>query len=255
MTIAAALALAAPAAPADLADDLPNLVPLPRDIVLEEADAGTGAFAIRLDTVVANRGTAHLDLLGVADQGSTENATAYQCVVWAADRGCSERAEVGDFVWHPSHGHHHFVGFAEYELRSIDRRGRPELRKKGLVAGGNKVSFCLIDYEEDSDEETSLSGTGLTGWPGYSTCLVGSGSQGISRGWRDVYTRRLEGQQVVVDDVAPGTYALVITVDPEDRLFETDESDNTLAVKLRLGDAGLTEICVYSPNLKSCEPR
>lgn len=252
----AALGLAgAPPVGSAVAPALPDLVPLPGTIELGQADPDTGEVAIRLDTVVANRGTAHLDLQGIPDQGSVEEATAYQCMTWTSDRMCMEREEVGDFVWHPEHQHHHFEGFGLYELRTLTRKGRPNMSAKGLAAEGNKVSFCLIDYEEDSDEETPFPGTGLTGWPLYSSCVVGSGSQGISRAWRDVYTSRLIGQQVVVDSVAPGTYALVVTVDPDSRLFETDDSNNTLALKLRLDGQGLTELCVYSPDLKSCEPR
>lgn len=251
----AVVAAMAPATAHSDASTLPNLVPLPRGIVLEAADKGTGEWAIRLDTVVANRGTAHLDLLGVPDQGSTESATAYQCVEWVHDRACSTREEVGDFVWHPEHQHHHFEGFAKYELRTLNQRGMPIMRKNGLVAGGNKVSFCLIDYEEDSDEDTFMAGTGLTGWPGYSTCVLGSGSQGISRGWRDVYGSSLRGQQVVVDGVPAGVYALVVVVDPDGRLSETNEDDNLLAIKLELGAQGLVERCVYSPDLSDCDPR
>lgn len=244
-----------PVAGSSEAPALPDLVPLPRTVELAAADPNTGQVAIRLDTVVANRGTAHLDLQGLPDQGSADQATAYQCVAWSTDRTCMERENVGDFVWHPEHQHHHFEGFAMYELRKLTKKGRPDLRKKGLAAEGNKVSFCLIDYEEDSDDETFMSGTGLTGWPLYSSCVVGSGSQGISQGWRDVYTSRLTGQQVVVDDVSPGTYALVITVDPDDRLLETDDSNNTLALRLSLDAEGLTELCVYSADLRRCEPR
>lgn len=246
----AAVLSGSPVAGSSEAPALPDLVPLPRTVELAAADPATGEIAIRLDTVVANRGTAHLDLQGLPDQGSADRASAYQCVAWSTDRTCMERENVGDFVWHPEHQHHHFEGFAMYELRKLTKKGRPDLRKKGLAAEGTKVSFCLIDYEEDSDG----GGNWLTGWPLYSTCVVGSGSQGISRGWRDVYTSQLRGQQVVVDDVPPGTYALVITVDPDDRLLEIDDSNNTLALRLRLGAEGLTDLCVYSADLKRCEP-
>lgn len=235
---------------------LPNLLPIPGDIVLDQADPGTGTAAIRIEAVVANRGAAHLDLLGVADQNSTERATAYQCVAWASDRVCDKREKVGDFIWHPDHQHHHFEGFASYELRRLDKRARPKMGPKGLAAGGEKVSFCLIDYEEDSDSPSGIGfipGTG--GWPGYSTCLVGSGSQGISRGWRDVYVAATRGQQIVVDNVKPGIYALVISIDPLERLHETDETDNVLIYKISLDAAGLSELCIYSADLKRCTPR
>jgi hypothetical protein len=236
---------------ADRPGALPNLVPLPPEIEFGDADPDTGLSAIRLSVAVANRGDAHLDLQGIPEEPSVEEAVAYQCVEWAQDRLCEAREPVGSFVWHPQHGHHHFEGFALYELRTL-RKGRPNMRPRGLAAEGNKVSFCLIDYQRDDGEDTSLEGTGLGGWPLYSTCVVGSGYQGISKGWRDVYGATLDGQQVVVDGVPPGTYALVVTIDPDERLFETNDDDNVVALKVELDGSEVKTLCVFSPDFHTC---
>lgn len=236
------------------ADDLPNLIPLPPEIELGAADPGTGSQAIRLTVSVANRGTAHLDLLGIPGGTQPTTVPAHQCVAWAADRACQTRQPVGEFEWHPDHMHHHFEGFAKYELRSL-RRGRPNMKPSGLVRGGDKISFCLIDYEPDDGSSTPFPGTGAGGWPLYSSCVAGSGYQGISRGWRDVYTGSLTGQQVVVDGVPPGRYALVVTVDPDRKLFETDETDNTVVTRISLDELAVAEMCVYNDDLRTCEPR
>lgn len=233
---------------------LPNLVPLPPEVELGAADRETGETAIRLTVSVANRGDAHLDLLGIPGSGQPTSVPAHQCVAWTTDRICESRAEVGSFIWHPDHAHHHFEGFALYELRAL-RRGRPDMRPRGLIRGGDKISFCLIDYEPDDGSNTFMPGTGLGGWPLYSTCVAGSGYQGISRGWRDVYSGRLVGQQIVVDAVPPGDYALVVTIDPELRLIETDDADNTIATRISLSIDTVTESCVYTPDLRRCEPR
>ncbi len=248
VAVAIAVATAAQPAPASL----PNLVPLPPEIEVGDADRGTGRRALRIGAAVANRGTAHLDLLGMPSSPTDERVPAHQCVGWTADRGCTPRRQVGDFVWHPAHGHHHFEGFALYELRHL-KRDRPDLSRRGLAARGNKVSFCLVDYERDG-EQGALDGTGLTGWPLYSSCVGGSGHQGISRGWRDVYTGSLQGQQIVIDDVEPGTYALVITIDPDERLLETNDVDNVVAVKVELGENSVTPVCAYSADLSRCGP-
>ena len=59
--------------------------------------------------------------------------------------------------------------------------------------------------------------------------------QGISPGWRDVYTSDLDGQQIPLAGVPRGRdYALVITADPSNRLWETDETDNVSWIKVRL---------------------
>lgn len=229
---------------------LPNLVPLaPFAVRLGEPDPGTGSVALRFSVAVANRSDYAFDLLGTPT-ASTSRSDAHQCVAWAAPRACTERAPIGSFVWHPEHQHHHFEDFAEYELRSLTATGRPDMSPKGLVAGGQKISFCLIDYEPDErDRDPAYD----QGWPLYLSCAAGAGQQGISPGWRDVYSWYLEGQQIVVDDVAPGTYALVVHMDPDRRILESNDADNTTATRLRLlpGD-GLKVECAYDEALRAC---
>lgn len=247
------LLLAAPAAGVAQSSQrsLPNLVPRPPGIQLGNADPRTGERAIRLQTPMANAGDAHLDLLGIADDVNKPRSRAFQCVVWAHDRVCSERVEVGYFLWHPAHGHHHFQDFALYELRRL-HAGRPDMTKQGLVAGGDKVSFCLIDTDRDDGEPPG--NDWMFGWPLYTSCAAGTGYQGISRGWADTYTYARVDQQIVIDDVPPGTYALVVTVDPEDLVFETSDGDNTVALKIRLTDRTVEEVCVFDRRLSRCLP-
>lgn len=228
---------------------LPNLVPRPPGLMLGEADPGTGLKAIRLQTPMTNVGNAHLELLGMPDGADMQTSTAHQCVDWAQDRVCSEYEEVGQFVWHPDHGHHHFENFAQYELRRI-KGGRPDMSPAGLIAGGDKVSFCLMDTNDANSDEPS----GLGGWPVYTSCLAGTGFQGISRGWADTYVFNREDQQIVVDGVPPGTYAVVVTVDPKNLVFETVETDNTVITKIKLTGDSLLKLCVFDQSLRRCRP-
>src|SRR5688572_18990757 len=170
-------------------DQLPNLVPLPAfDLSISQQG---GARLLRFAVATANQGDHALDLKFESEGVSTQEAAAHQCIVWATDRACSARKHVGSFEWHPQHGHHHFRDFALYEVRRFRKPGIPDMRMKGLVATSGKVSFCLIDVEQDRRPDSLWY---LQPHPLYYTCLLGAGFQGISPGWRDVYTAETQGQ-------------------------------------------------------------
>lgn len=231
-----ALALLAPGSVASAGpDQLPNLRPRrPFEIHVNLAD-GTSyynpIYALRFSTAVANPSGHDFDLLGVPNpSGDPLNATAQaeQCVKWLGDV-CLSRQTVGTFAWHAAHGHMHFDDFAMYELRGLDTSGQPDMSAEGLVAGGEKVSFCLEDVARS--EETAGDGNRV-----YATC---SGfSQGISAGWADVYSWWLPGQQILLEGVPDGRYALVITVDPLGQLLESDISDNVSYALIELLEDG-----------------
>ena len=222
----------APASARTSVTQLPNLVPMPPgSVTVSTADDGAGP-ALRFDTSTANRGDVALDLLAEPTDPTLQTAVASQCVEWATHRACAARQPVGRFVVHPEHGHSHFEDYALYELRRFDKHGLPDLSAEGLAATGGKVSFCLIDVEQDRPPSHAVY---EFPHPLYYTCLaVGVGFQGISPGWRDVYGSSLEGQQIELDGVAPGDYALVITVDPDNHLLETNDNDNVAWAKVRL---------------------
>jgi lysyl oxidase len=126
----------------------------------------------------------------------------------------------GCFRFHRVHNHWHFTKFARYELFPLS--GGP------LVSAHSKVGFCLID--------TTRTMPGLPGSPAtrnYGSCQPGA-IQGISVGWGDVYSSSLPGQWVDVTDVPDGDYCLVSTVDPANRLVESDDSDNAGSQGVRI---------------------
>jgi len=63
--------------------------------------------------------------------------------------------------------------------------------------------------------------------------------QGISMGWLDWYPSNLPGQSIDVTDFPAGEYRLSIVVDPEDRLRELDDSDNTSSLQIYMDPATL----------------
>lgn len=254
LILAASAALIASPAAADPPvsyEALPNLVPRPPSLELADADDPLDDRAIRLQTPMTNVGEGHLDLLGVPEDALGEEARASQCVEWTVDRACAQRSEVGFFEWHPSHGHHHFQDFARYELRRV-KRGRPDMSRAGLVATSGKVSFCLMDTNR-ADEDEPTTDSYVFGWPLYKSCNVGSGQQGISSGWADTYTFNTPGQEIVIDGVNPGKYVVVVTVDPNNLLFESSDEDNTVAVKVELTTTEVLSLCVFDAAFQTCD--
>jgi hypothetical protein len=76
----------------------------------------------------------------------------------------------------------------------------------------------------------------LPGHPGsriYGGC-PDLATQGISVGWADVYGVDTPGQFIPIDGVPNGTYCLVSTVDPRDRVLESDETDNQTRTQVRI---------------------
>lgn len=225
--------------------DLPNLVPLPPEsntIFVGPPDgADTPYGALRFSVAIANRGRFALDLVPVPTHVTEglSRARAEQCVIWVAGRACRKREQVGEFLYHAEadHRHYHFEGFASYELRSLRADGTPEMDGPP-VAGGQKVSFCLEDV--DPEEDGLAYQVRNPSNPVYVAACIGTlGIQGISPGWRDVYSWDLTGQQILLDGVPDDVpYALMVRVNPEQRLLETTTEDNTAYQVVTLRDGG-----------------
>lgn len=212
---------------------LPDLAPYaPYDIRIDDADGfyTMPPYALRFSTTIANRGTVPLDFIAENTDPQAQTADAAQCVRWLARKGCLERQNAGQFVYHADHGHYHINDIALYELRSLDATGAPLMTSEGFVAGGQKVSFCMQDTNSDDPGTLDVPN------PVYFLCLMGV--QGISPGYADTYDYGLAGQQIVLDGVPDGTYALVVTVDPTHKLFTVDRADDTAFTLIEISDGG-----------------
>lgn len=182
---------------------------------------------LRFTTVMVNEGRFALDLLGVPT-ADPERAEARQCVSWT-ERVCRERESVGDLIWHPEHNHFHFEHFAHYELRWLGSDGTPDFSDAGLVVTSEKVSFCLQDSTQHEPDAPTRFYVGCTG-----------AVQGISPGWADIYGHTLVGQLLAVAGLPDGRYALVFVADPQDRLLEQDDGNNTAWSVIELSNGGTT---------------
>jgi len=230
------LAIASPGlASAGVRPALPDLVPLqPFGVKIGLADGDPYGFpprALRFSVAVANRGAAALDLVGVPVD--PQRARALQCTAFVEARACTSRTEVGDFVFHPQHAHWHLQAFARYELMPLAADGTPDASAEPVTVA-DKVSFCLMDLERDpqSQDDSLDADIGV-----YSTICTGA-AQGISRGWMDVYGADLWGQQFLLEEIPDGSYAIVVTVNPEGVLHEVDATNNRSFTRISVDEDG-----------------
>ena len=203
--------------------DLQTLAPT--DVHIQK-DRSTGTRFLRFSNTVANLGQGRLEVMPI-NNAATGLTDAYQRVYTHNASGVwliQNTVYAGTFAFHPEHGHWHFEGFALYELRGVAADGSIGTQ---VFGSSGKVSFCMLDTTRvTSTIEHSSPKT-------YSTCPRDQ-TQGISVGWADTYGWRLAGQSIDVSNVPDGTYWLVSTADPEDRLLETNDSNNAAAIRVAI---------------------
>jgi len=231
-TVAMSLASLAPvsSAPA-LTDHLPNLrTRKPAYLTIRYE---SGRKLLRFTNMIVNAGNGPLDVRPVNDLSGT--TAAYQNIFTHDAFGnwikTSERF-VGTFVFHVEHDHWHFEDFAEYALHRRASDG-----SVGSVISGHqdKVSFCMADSQAVLRSLAHFSSRAA-----YPTSCSQNAVQGISVGWGDRYNWRLAGQWVDVTNIPDGTYWLVSTADPVNRLLETNENDNRYAVRIRISGSNVS---------------
>ena len=114
------------------------------------------------------------------------------------------------FSWSACHGHHHFNGYAQYELLDGD----------AVVVAGRKQAFCILDtFQRDLAQPSH----------GYN-CT----NQGLTAGWGDIYTRSLPCQWLDVTELPAGTYTLRVTINPDQLLPESDLTNNVYTKEVTL---------------------
>jgi hypothetical protein len=141
--------------------------------------AGTRQL-LRFDTITENAGTADL-VVGPPPAQGISDAT---------------------FTWSTCHNHHHFNGYATYEL--VDGGG--------VVVTGRKQAFCILDTIQ---RQVGVPSNGYN-------CA----NQGLTAGWADVDQRTLPGQWIDITGLPPGNYTLRVTVNPDHVLPESDLTNN-----------------------------
>lgn len=118
------------------------------------------------------------------------------------------------WVFSACHKHYHFESFARYELRDV----------AGGVFRGQKRSFCVEDTAP----------AGATTPQKYCCNARCNNVQGVQHGWGDLYPSNLPCQWIDVTDIAPGDYQLCVALNFEQRLPETDYTNNSGCVPVHI---------------------
>lgn len=144
------------------------------------------------------------------------------------------------FEWSGCHRHFHFREYADYRLWTPSgyeawtalRASDPSALSSDLLAAnpsvaagmvaGHKQGFCVIDVVKVDRR---------AGAAQYTSC---SSDQGITVGWADQYSARLDGQWIDVTGLAAGGYWLEVEVNAERLFTESSYANNLAAAKVAL---------------------
>jgi hypothetical protein len=250
-----AAAFGAPTAPAGHApggDLLPDLTPR-RPVALGVQVTVSGRRFLRFGSSVRNGHTGPLELRPRAEDCNgngdwRDDRTAYQRIYRDDDgdgvfsRAWERRAWLrwaGCMVFHRSHDHWHFESFTEYSLQGYN----PDGSLGEVVATSGKVSFCIVDSMRTTPV---LRGSPRARYYAGTRSCRPNGIWGISVGWADYYGPHVPGQALEVTTLPAGFYCLVIVADPENRLAEVSEMNNTRRIGIWL-DRRSVEWLPYGP--------
>lgn len=194
---------------------------------------------LRFSNTVWNSGDGRLEMR--PENNSLLGKTKALQRVWSHDSSGKwylvEEVPVGEFVFHASHNHWHFEGFANYSLVNENADGSigPSVKRSS-----QKTTFCVIDTDKvNANLEHSGSQT-------YTTCGQND-ITGLTVGWGDKYAYNLSGQSIDITSLPDGRYWLVSAADYQDRLFETNNSNNWAAVKIKISGTSVTELATKFP--------
>jgi hypothetical protein len=131
---------------------------------------------------------------------------------------------------HQAHGHIHFQDFSTFELLAVTE-SNGILGVGAPVAGGVKTSFRLSDGIHLPDPQWADRPSFTSGNTGL--------FQRVSVGWGDEYSHGTEGQSFSIAGVPVGPrYWLRQTVDPENVVMETDNTNNVFEILIDLNHPG-----------------
>ena len=244
LAVAAALTLPAMAAPAASAARPPNpcLDASQRkhlrcpDLVMKrpfgfKLDPFTrpGHLVLRAGNSIDNAGTGPAELFGVRSGPTSMNARQRIYRPGGAKRvGVATGAHLF-FKYVPNRGRYwKFLHAAAFDLYRLDAAGKHIAR----VRRGPKVSYCLRDLVHSRPGRAHSPRKFV-----YPACNMSARTRkvklGTSVGWSDVYPPAYPEQWIDVTGLR-GCFAYVETADPRNGIYESNESNNSSTVVVRL---------------------
>ena len=214
---------------AEVLPDLDQEAPWEMGVAGDTSD-GTQHWHLGFNSAVDNLGKGPLIIKGHRDSTDTPQMTADQWINTSDGKQVQVPA-IGkmQFVSFPTHNHWHFLGFDSYQLR--------EIKNHTLVRPDSKTGFCLGDRYKTYDDHT------IPGQPAAPVFTEGCGfnspqllevGEGMSPGYGDNYAAQLEGQYIDITGVAAGTYNLVHTVNANKAIHESNYTNNSASLLIKL---------------------
>lgn len=206
----------------------PDLQTMPLTDLFIQRNSITGIPEIRFTTSIVNLGLGPLVLVGTHD-AERDQARAVQRI--RTTNGEDAESEIGYFVYEWSHEHWHFERFSLTELWTHEPNG--DLAE--LVTSTGKNSWCVTETELYSPLPEI-----------YDPLAILAGCdpemQAIATGWIDTYDWDLPGQQLDLDGVPDGFYAIRSTVNPDALIIEVDLTNNSTVTYIEIRDGTLIEL-------------
>ena len=201
--------------PIGLAKDIADEYPGPDRWTIDTATKPAHRL-LRVATISANIGSGPL-VLGSSSRTGESGA--------AVQRIFDERlgyidVPSGKFVLSASHGHTHLDSYQALRL----------VRSGSTVAQTGKISFCITDV---FPRESNLDVLRPVAIP-LSLFDCSPRVQGINVEMADYYGPALAEQYLDVTGVPPGRYELQIVTDPEGRITESNETNNSVSLEVDL---------------------
>jgi hypothetical protein len=202
----------------------------PTELELTAAKGPHGDRRIRLGfrSATENIGLGPLEIAGHRPDRATPLMQATQ-LIRLSNGSTLEHAGAGSlrYIRLGDHQHWHLDDFMRYELRraSDNRSMRPSL-KTGFCLGDR---FNLDIFSRLPNEPPHAIFTSECGFHHPRQLNI---REGISVGHADYYAATIEGQYMDFTTLPRGKYWLIHRADPENRLLESDESNNAASLLL-----------------------
>ena len=184
---------------------------------------------LRFSATIVNVGSAPMELFATRPDVASGFDVSQRVYDGAGD-SVLQPTGGADLVWGgDGHSHWHIRDLENYELDRLDNGSK--------VGTGEKSGFCFFD--------TTQFRLTLPGAPSAQVYTPGSVCgqndqaatslrMGISVGWGDRYGSSLPDQYIDVTDLNSGNYRLIATADAGNRFAESNETNNTTWVDLKL---------------------
>lgn len=196
----------------------------------------TGKLVLKFSIAIANIGKEDLHII-LGDPQQIDGKTfapAKQIIkqdngeTRELDIGLFERYEEQDSVGH-GHVHWHYKDLASLVL--VDENGLE-------VARSNKPGYCVIDsfrypnFPVMRNRQFSHAGCEQRSEVGL----------GITVGWCDYYKYDTDRQYIEIDNVPPGEYRIMFTINKTEMIYEIDEPAS-IGITIKEEDKMITEKC------------